>query len=361
AQLGGIYKPSSTLDNTTFYWPVRTIDSGQWVAGWSAAQTAWTNLFPPVGPTGLTVADAPSDQGTALNLSWVANTEADIKDYRLLRSTNGNVTLGSSWTVVTAVLTGTTHQDAGLTPVTTFYYRLTARDTGGNESPSSGEVNLRPVDNVAPTTPAAPTVTDAPADQGFALRINWALGADTDIREYRLYRATFVGGATGAPVLATIFSPGATHQDAGLALGATYYYAVAARDTSANQSGLSAESSSIPYDNLAPSFPTAFVVSDNPGDQGFQLQLTWANNAEPDLQDYRIFESTNAGVTVVSSHVVSAVVGTGFLRGGLANGTTYYYRLSARDVSLNESPTSSETSAYPWDIVSPSSAPTSGA
>ncbi|MEK7767711.1 MAG: fibronectin type III domain-containing protein, partial [bacterium] len=257
--------------------------------------------------------------------------------------------------VVAAVIAspGTTHQDAGLAPVTTYYYKVTARDTSLNESAASGEVNQRPVDSLAPAAPGTPTVADVPSDQGFALRLNWTLNAETDVREYGVYRSTNAGVTqVSSHVVTLVLSPGTTREDGGLTNGATYYYKLSARDTSGNESGLSTEASAIPYDNLAPAAPTGLGLVD-PGTT--VLNLTWTASTELDLKDYRVYRSTNAGVTIVSSHVLTAVSapGTTHQDAGLTVGTRYYFRITARDVSLNESGDSSEVSGVPGAPATP--------
>jgi Fibronectin type III domain len=95
----------------------------------------------PAAPTSLTATAASSSQ---INLSWTNNaTNAD--SYTVERSLDG-----STWTVVTSSLPGgaTGYSDTGLSPATTYYYRVKATNAGG----SSGYSNTANA-----TTPAANT------------------------------------------------------------------------------------------------------------------------------------------------------------------------------------------------------------
>jgi len=81
-------------------------------------------------------------------LSWQANAEADLAGYKVYRSTTSGVygapvaTLGKA-TAHTLLL-------PQLTVDTTYFFTVTAYDTGGNESPKAAEVSKR--------IPAAPII-----------------------------------------------------------------------------------------------------------------------------------------------------------------------------------------------------------
>ncbi len=86
---------------------------------------------PPAQVSGLTVTTASSSQ---LNLSWTANTEPDLKNYRVYRGTvsSGPYTLIASPTL-------SSYSDTALAAATTYYYVVSAVDTSGNEGLQSDE------------------------------------------------------------------------------------------------------------------------------------------------------------------------------------------------------------------------------
>lgn len=86
---------------------------------------------PPSQVTSLTVTTVSSSQ---LNLSWNANAEPDLKNYKVYRST----TSGGPYTLI-ASPTANSYPDTGLTAATTYYYVVSAVDTTGNEGLKSGE------------------------------------------------------------------------------------------------------------------------------------------------------------------------------------------------------------------------------
>jgi len=87
---------------------------------------------PPVAPTGLT---ATATGSTSIDLDWNNNTETDLAGYKIYRSTTGGFTPGSE-NFITQVTTSS-YSDTELTPNTTYYYRVTAVDTSGNQSQPS--------------------------------------------------------------------------------------------------------------------------------------------------------------------------------------------------------------------------------
>ncbi|NWF77082.1 MAG: fibronectin type III domain-containing protein [Chloroflexi bacterium] len=89
--------------------------------------------MPPAQVTGLTVTAVSSSQ---LNLSWNANTEPDLKNYRVYRST----TSGSNYTLIGSPAVNS-YSDTGLAAATTYYYVVSAVDTSGNEGLKSEEAS----------------------------------------------------------------------------------------------------------------------------------------------------------------------------------------------------------------------------
>lgn len=89
----------------------------------------------PQAPAGLTTTSSP----TKVDLSWNANTEADLSGYNLLRST----TSGGPYVKINGdPIEILTYSDSGL--VGTYYYVLEAIDIAGNTSPFSSEVTANP-------------------------------------------------------------------------------------------------------------------------------------------------------------------------------------------------------------------------
>src|SRR5690606_8519655 len=78
---------------------------------------------PPVAPIGL---KAIAVSSSSIDLDWRDNTESDLVGYKVYRSTMSNFTPGNS-NVVKQVTTSS-YTDTGLSPNTTYYYKVTAVD-----------------------------------------------------------------------------------------------------------------------------------------------------------------------------------------------------------------------------------------
>ena len=147
--------------------------TGPWVFGlaqWTtqnfAITTNGTPPAPPASPTGLSASAVSSSQ---IALSW--NVASGATSYKAQRSADGS----SGWTQVGTSST-TTFTDSGLSPSTTYYYRVVASNSVGDSAPS----------NVASaTTPAGLPYSQPPqgswvgtyGGDGYAL-LNWNGGTD---------------------------------------------------------------------------------------------------------------------------------------------------------------------------------------
>ena len=86
-------------------------------------------------------------------LTWTANTEPDLKDYRVWRSIGGGAEV-----VIATVMKGTqTYVDTDTTVDGVYSYSLTARDSGNLESLHSVSVT-KTVNTVPPSAPVGLSV-----------------------------------------------------------------------------------------------------------------------------------------------------------------------------------------------------------
>jgi rhamnogalacturonan endolyase len=99
-------------------------------------------------------------------------------------------------------------------------------------------------------------------------------------------------------------------------------------------------------DTIAPSAPSGVWTS--PGYQ--TVALEWADNSEGDLSGYNIYRSTILGSGYVKLNQALLTV-SNYTDNDVVNGTTYYYVITAADISFNESAYSSEVSATPNLII----------
>jgi chitodextrinase len=330
------YQDSSLIAGTTYTYTVRALDAAGNVSGQSAAASATTSAgidtTPPTTPTGLT-ANAVSP--TQINLSWSPSTDNDaVANYRLYR--NG---------VLAATLTSTTYQNTGLSPATTYSYRVDAIDPTGNVSGLSAAVTattLSAPDTTAPTTPTGLTATAVSASR---INLSWIAATDNvGVTGYRIFR--------NGSLLDTVGNV-TTYASTGLAASTTYSYAVRALDAAGNVSGQStAANATTPAvsDTTAPTTPTGLAATTL---SASRIRLSWsASTDNVAVTGYRVYR--NGAFLATLGNV------TTYESAGLGAATTYTYNVDAIDAAGNASGTSAAASAttlgpntatLAWDAV----------
>jgi serine protease len=285
------------------------------------------DVTPPAAPTGLTA----SAGNATVALDWSNNNEADLDGYIVYRATNA----GGPFSALNAtLLAASAYTDNAVTNGTTYYYRVTAVDTSGNESSNSSTASATP--NAPDTTPpSAPTGLSASAGNG-AVALDWANNTESDLDGYIVYRATSAAG----PYSALNSNPlgASAYTDNAVANGTTYYYRVTAVDTSGNESADSATVSGTPEggDTTPPAAPSGLSGTSTRN----SVSLNWADNSESDLAGYFVYRATRSGgpYTRVTSSPVGA---SAYVDTGLNRRTRYFYYVTATDTSGNESGQSS--------------------
>ena len=154
-----------------------------------------------------------------VDLSWTAPADggSQLTGYTLLRGTiSGQLSSYQTLGLVTA------YSDTAVTPGTTYYYALVARNAVG-PSPASAEVSARP-----PSVPTAPQNVTAQPHQTRGVVLNWSAPASNGgsaITGYRIYRATSSGAET---LLTSVSASTVTYRDTSTTRGVRYYYIIRA-------------------------------------------------------------------------------------------------------------------------------------
>ncbi|RIK63673.1 hypothetical protein DCC62_26420 [candidate division KSB1 bacterium] len=299
------------------------------------------NSSPPAVPQNLS-ATASNQQ---ITLNWQANNEADFLRYRIYGGTSPNPT--SKIDSVNGAA-NTTKIITGLTNGTRYYFRITAVDNSLNESGFSNEVNVTP--SAADLPPAAPQNLSATAGNQ-QITLTWQANNEADFLRYRIYGGTSPNPTTKIDSVGGVANT--TKIITGLTNGTTYYFRITAVDNNLNQSGFSNEVNATPSAaDLPPAAPQNLTAT--VGDQ--QITLNWQANSEVDFLRYRIYGGTTPNPTTKIDSV-NGVANTTKTTTGLTNGTTYYFRITAVDNSLNESGFSNEVNATPTATDLPPAAP----
>lgn len=129
------YKDTSTINNRTYYYIVRSVNNPTppWKESLDSEAVSATprDLTPPGRPTGLTAVPGIG----RVFLTWNENKELDLAGYYVYRSTGSDRDFKR---LTDKLLTRTTYSDETVTSGT-YYYVITAVDQSGNESAHSQE------------------------------------------------------------------------------------------------------------------------------------------------------------------------------------------------------------------------------
>lgn len=214
---------------------------------------------------------------------------------------------------------------------TTFGVRFL--DRGGERSDFSNLVTLSFV-----PPPAPPTGLALEAKPG-GVEVRWA--ASTGAGGYRVYRRLVEERGYGPP-LASVGASETSHLDAGAAFDRRYFYAVTAvaQGAEGSESTFAAEKEIDYRDRFPPGAPAVPIALTEPG----RVRLTWTPNPEPGVAGYHVYRrDTAAGEWLRLTQKPSPE--TSFAAEGLAAGPAYAFRVTAVDVTGNESPPSPEVEA----------------
>lgn len=238
-------------------------------------------------------------------------------------------------------------------------YTVTATDAAGNVSTSSTAYDIH-IDTTAPAIPAISSITDNVDPVQGAVAHN---GYTNDVTP------TLVGTAE-ANTLVTIFDNsvqiGTTTADGSgswsytttaLADGSSHSYTITATDAAGNAS-VSSASYDIHIDTTAPTIPVITSITDDSDPQlGIVANHGYTNDVTPTLSGMAEAHSNvtiydNGSTSPVGTAVADASGNWSYTPGGLVDGSTHSYTVTATDAAGN---TSGYSSAY--DVHIDTSAP----
>ena len=305
------YQNSGLTASTNYNYTVAAVDAAGNVSAQSTSVSVTTPAAPdtqaPSVPTGLTATVISSTQ---INLTWNASTDnVGVTGYRLFRNSTQ-----------IASPTGTSHQNVGLTPATTYSFAVAAFDAAGNVSIQSAAVTATTQAAADTTAPSAPTGLAASVVSSTQINISWNASTDNvAVTGYKVFRnGTEVGTTTTT-----------SYQNTGLTGSTAYTFAVRAFDAAGNNSSqsntITATTQSAP-DTQAPTVPLNFSAT---AVSTTQINLTWtASSDNVGVAGYRIYRNGS---------LIETINTTSLQNTGLTPATSYSYTVAAFDAAGNAS------------------------
>ncbi len=242
---------------------------------------------------------------TRLDLAWTDNS-ANETGFEIYKSLDG-----TTFSLLAATAdNATAYTDAGLTPDTTYWYKLRAvSDVGRSDFTdfATGKTNL-----------TWPTALTAVALTSNSVVLTWT-DASTNETGFEIYRSP---NGTAYTQLVKTDPDVTTHTDTnGLAAETTYWYRIRA----VNDDGPSNYAGPVSVKTLkaVPAAPTAFY---SPSSTPDSIDLAWKDNANNETA-YELYRSLNG--TTYTLLVTTAADTITHIDTGLAANTTYWYKLCA--------------------------------
>ena len=298
------------------------------------------------GPDKVTGLKAKVIYSSKITLEWNDVSSDDAASFILQRKTDGG------FVNISSTVTTLGYNIGGLTPATSYTYRVAAVDNCGNVGEYSDELT---VSTLADTS--APVVTKlAPAPARYSKYVNFSATAsdDCDIKtitiQYSFDRETWTD------VSSKTFTYASSSQTYGCTLsfadfddGSVFVRAVAT-DSSGNVSDSSASAPFVEYyvDHTPPATPAGFTAT---GGDGY-IYLKWNTGDEIDLGKYQLTRADSADGNYLT--IASALTTVDFYDRNVTEGHTYYYKLRVADTANNDSEYTDWVSAQPLeDTVKP--------
>jgi fibronectin type 3 domain-containing protein len=286
----------------------------------------------PPTPTDLT---ATSVSSTRIDLAWT-----DVSgetSYRVERSPTGT----SGWSAVaTTGQNVATYSDTGLSPSTTYFYRVVASNSGGDSAPSA--VASATTAATSPSPPPTPTNLTATSVSSTRIDLAW-----TDVSgetSYRVERSPT--GTSGWSAVATTGQNVATYSDTGLSPSTTYFYRVVASNSGGDSAPSAVASATTALaDTTPPTSPTNLKAASAKK----KVNLSWSSSTDSGgsgLSGYEVWRSADPNGPFVKLGVTASST-TSFSDGSASSNTTYWYYVIAFDGAQNHSARSNIVSGTP--------------
>lgn len=307
------FSATGLIPTTQYMFRVRAINQdGQ--SAYSNPVTISTLPQLPKDPTQLVV--TPIDR-TRLKLDWTdnSNNESLFKIERKLPTDPAFVEIATVGENVT------TFTDTGLTPNTTYQYRVRAFNVAGN----SGYTNTASGTTLPDPPTVAPSGLTATAISNSEIDLSWVY-TPTDATGFKIYRST-------NGVIYTLYrvttTPATSFQDTGLPAKTKFFYKVAAYNISGDgPQSLPANATTLPDPPSAPTNLQATLVTT----PTLKIDLTW-NDTSTDEINFQLERSEDGGQTWTTTVVPTpSSPGTGpvaFSDTTVQNDRAYQYRVRA--------------------------------
>ncbi|MCP4137737.1 MAG: hypothetical protein GY754_42630 [bacterium] len=297
------YSDTGLSPGTLYRYRVRAYNAD----GNSSYSTSESTTTPDVAPDAPASLLAASVSAAEISLSWIdsANNETG---FRIERSPDG-----SSFTEIGTVSANTTsYADSGVSPDSSYYYRVRAYNAAGDSSYSNTANATTP--DVAPDAPDSLLAASVSSTE---ISLSWNDSADNETG-FKIERSPDGSSFTE---IGTAAANTTSYADNGVSPNSSYYYRVRAYNAVGDSSYSNTANATTP--EVAPDAPDSLLATSV---SAAEISLSWIDSANNET-GFRIERSPD-GSSFTEIGTVSANT-TSCASTGLLSNTTYYYRVAA--------------------------------
>jgi len=276
-----------------------------------------------------------------IELTWPVSPEPDLEGYNVYKSKD----MGEGYKKLNAepfAPLENVFRDSSLAEGNQYFYKVTAVDSAGNESPQSAAAMQHIVDK---TPPPMPENIEVSFSEQKTITLDWDLSPmPEDLRRFIVLRKRKTKNSVHSFSQLTdrefreLSFEDIGVADKGFTEGAFYTYGVLAADSSRNFSDTTFVEIQVP--DVTPPEKPSFVRADN--DDGIRVNVTWNATPSGDAVQYIAYrQPLDSAITQIKELPINK---TGFRHEKVQLGKKYQYAVSAVDSVGNESePTLSDT------------------
>lgn len=301
------------------------------------------DMTPPIMPEGVVTK---GEEGKIL-IAWKMSLEMDLAGYNIYRGES--LQEGEEFKKINKELIGGDfpyYEDKDIIPGKTYFYRVSAIDTSGNESRHTSGYSAMVKDTIPPGEPKG--LKFEYDLKTHLVKLDWGAPEDKDLLGYYVYRGASTQTTmkiTQHPLKETVYLDEAYHKRWIIA-GKSYFWEVSSVDNSYNESKKVWVKGDIPDDEppLTPKSIYARSLEDGEIKVSWQMLLSW------DVEGYNLYRGEKDKAILLKEFGTSTL---SYTDAQVEKGKRYFYQVSAIDKAENESKPSDKVYVLCADIHSP--------
>ncbi len=222
--------------------------------------------------------------------------------------------------------------------------------TGSSVTNYDYQDNIYIISNIKPVTPSVAPTALSGTSSGAGIFLNWADNTEGNTLGYNVYRSSSAGGVftllNSSPVTQSQYT------DPTAPVGQTSFYRITTVNVHGTESAPATTSAVRLTDTVAPSAPSNLVAQGTASG----ITLDWSDNTEADLAGYNIYRSSSSNGTFTKLNTTGLRSQSDFVDASAPSGATSFYRVTAVDLSGNESAVAAISAFRPTSGSTPTGA-----